>query len=122
MVAQLVRHERLETTLPKAKELRRVADRAITLGKAQDLAARRAAAALLPRGGNDGTLAKLFGPLAERYAGREGGYTRVLASRVRSGDGARMAWIEFVDRPGELRRARPPRRAGGVLPASAAEV
>ena len=123
MVAQLVRHERLETTLPKAKELRRVADRAVTWGKTGDIPARRAAAAFLPRAGNDGTLAKLFGPLAARYADREGGYTRVLASRVRGGDGARMAWIEFVDRPGEMRRARPPkgRRAGGLLPASAGE-
>ena len=101
-----------------------MADRAVTLGKTADLASRRAAAALLPGNGADGTLAKLFGPLAARYADREGGYTRVLASRVRSGDGARLAWIEFVDRPGELRRARPPRmrREGGVLPASAAEV
>ena len=88
MVAQLVRHERLETTLPKAKELRRVADRAVTWGKTGDIPARRAAAAFLPRAGNDGTLAKLFGPLAARYAEREGGYTRVLASRVRGGDGA----------------------------------
>lgn len=102
-----------------------MADRAVTLGKTADLASRRAAAAMLPGNGADGTLAKLFGPLAARYTDREGGYTRVLASRVRAGDGARLAWIEFVDRPGELRRARPPRRRreeGGVLPASAAEV
>lgn len=120
MVAQLIRHERLETTLAKAKEVRRVADQAVTLGKRGDVAARRLAAASLPGGGrDDGALHKLFGELAERYKGRQGGYTRVLRSRVRSGDGAPLAWVEFVDRPGELRPAR--RATGGLLPASAAE-
>ena len=110
MVAQLVEHERIETTLPKAKELRRVADRAVTLAKAGDLAARRAALPLVQ--GSKETVAKLFGPLAKRYAEREGGYCRVLRSRSRLGDGAEMAFVEFVDRPGELRPARPP-AAGG---------
>ena len=105
MVAQLVEHERIETTLPKAKELRRLADRAVTLAKAGDLAARRAALPLVQ--GSKETVAKLFGPLAERYAEREGGYCRVLRSRQRLGDGAEMAFVEFVDRPGELRPARP---------------
>ena len=105
MVAQLVEHERIETTLPKAKELRRVADRAVTLAKAGDLAARRAALPLVQ--GSKETVAKLFGPLAKRYAEREGGYVRVLRSRSRLGDGAEMAFVEFVDRPGELRPARP---------------
>ena len=108
MVAQLVEHERIETTLPKAKELRRLADRAVTLAKAGDLAARRAALPLVQ--GSKETVSKLFGPLAERYAEREGGYCRVLRSRQRLGDGAEMAVVEFVDRPGELRPARP---AGG---------
>jgi len=112
MVAQLIRHERMETTLPKAKELRRLADKAVTLGKAGDLASRRAAAALLhSSAGTSGEVAKLFGELAGRYAGRAGGYTRVLASRLRPGDGARLAVIEFVDRPGEMRPARPGRGA-----------
>ena len=114
MVAQLIRHERMETTLPKAKELRRLADKAVTLGKAGDLASRRAAAALLhSSAGTAADVAKLFGELAARYAGREGGYTRVLASRTRPGDGARLAVIEFVDRPGEMRPARPGRGGGG---------
>ena len=105
MVAQLVEHERIETTLPKAKELRRIADRAVTLAKAGDLAARRAALPLVQ--GSKETVTKLFGPIAERYALREGGYCRVLRSRSRLGDGAEMAFVEFVDRPGELRPARP---------------
>jgi large subunit ribosomal protein L17 len=114
MVAQLIRHERMETTLPKAKELRRLADKAVTLGKAGDLPARRAAASLLhSSAGTSAEVAKLFGELAARYAGREGGYTRVLASRLRPGDNARLAVIEFVDRPGEMRPARPGRGGGG---------
>jgi len=119
MVAQLIRHERMETTLPKAKELRRLADKAITLGKTGDLASRRAAAALLhSSAGTSAEVAKLFGELAGRYAGRDGGYTRVLASRLRPGDNARLAVIEFVDRPGEMRPARPGRGAGGAATAA----
>ncbi|GMH32191.1 hypothetical protein BSKO_00025 [Bryopsis sp. KO-2023] len=105
MVTQLIEHERIETTLAKAKELRRIADKVITLGKKGTLAARRQAAGYLTR---DDCVQKLFAELAERYKLRPGGYTRVLHSRRRTNDAAEMAYIEFVDRPGELRPARPP--------------
>ena len=103
-MSQLVQHERIETTVQKAKELRRLADRVVSLGKRGDLAARRAAAAIVP---GDAHLAKLFGPLAQRYAARDGGYTRIVRTGVRKGDAAQMAFIEYVDREGELRPARP---------------
>lgn len=106
MVTQLLEHERIETTVAKAKELRRVADNVVQLGKDGSLAARREAAAIV-RG--DAALQKLFSQMAARYKDRAGGYTRVLLSRVRTGDAATMAWIEFVDRPNELRQSKPPR-------------
>lgn len=106
MVTQLIYHERIETTVPKAKELRQVADKMVTLGKEGSLLARRRAAAVL-RG--DFELHKLFTELAERYKERAGGYTRVLRTRIRQGDAAAMAFIEFVDRPNELREPKPPR-------------
>ena len=95
MTASLLRHEQIMTTLPKAKELRRVADRVITLGKRGTLHTRRQAAAIL---GDDALVRKLFGPLAERYRDRSGGYTRVLKAGFRYGDNAPMAVIELVDR------------------------
>ncbi len=95
MAAALIKHEQIQTTLPKAKDLRRVADRLITLGKRGDLHARRQAMAMLA----DRALTdKLFTTLAERYQGREGGYTRVLKAGFRFGDSAPMAYIELVDR------------------------
>jgi large subunit ribosomal protein L17 len=106
MVSQLIQHERIETTVQKAKEVRRLADRAVTWGKEGTLAARREAAAMV-RGPD--TLSKLFSVLAERYKEREGGYTRIFRTRRRPNDGAQMAFIEYVDREGELRPARPPR-------------
>ena len=109
-------HERIETTLPKAKELRRLADKVVTLGKAGSLYARRRAAGIV-RG--DGVLQKLFGELAERYKDRDGGYCRVLRTRRRANDAAQMAFIEYVDRPGELRPARPPK---SLLPKAAEAV
>uniref|UniRef100_A0A061QYJ2 Large ribosomal subunit protein bL17c n=1 Tax=Tetraselmis sp. GSL018 TaxID=582737 RepID=A0A061QYJ2_9CHLO len=105
MVTQLIRHQRLRTTLPRAKELRRVADQMVTLGKKGDLSARRRATAVI-RG--DEEVRELFTTLAERYREREGGYTRVLKTFRRKNDAAPMAYIEFVDRPGEFRPARPP--------------
>lgn len=105
MVTQLIEHERIETTLPKAKELRRIADQVITLGKQGDLTARRRAGAIV---NGDAEMHKLFGALAERYAGRDGGYTRIIRTGQRQGDAAEMAFIEYVDRDGELRPARPP--------------
>ncbi len=91
----LLKHEQITTTLPKAKDLRPVVDRLITLGKRGNLHARRQAAALLR---DDKLTQKLFGPLAERYATRSGGYTRVLKAGFRYGDSATMAVSELVDR------------------------
>ena len=95
MAAALLKHEQITTTLPKAKDLRRVVDRLITLGKRGDLHARRQAFSVLR---DDATTAKLFGDLAERYKSRPGGYTRVLKAGFRYGDMAAMGVIELVDR------------------------
>ncbi len=100
MAAALIKHEQIRTTLPKAKDLRGVTDRLITLGKRGDLHARRQALAVL----KDRALTeKLFGMLAERYATRRGGYTRVLRAGFRYGDSAPMAVIELVDRDPDAR-------------------
>jgi large subunit ribosomal protein L17 len=96
MVTALFEHEQIETTDAKAKELRRIADQMITLGKRGDLHARRQAAAVIRR---DDVEKKVFGVLAERYRSRKGGYTRVMKSRVRIGDAARLSIVELVDRP-----------------------
>ena len=95
MAAALIKHEQIRTTLPKAKDLRGVTDRLITLGKRGDLHARRQALAVLK---DRAITEKLFGALAERYASRRGGYTRVLRAGFRYGDSAPMAIIELVDR------------------------
>ena len=95
MAAALIKHEQITTTLPKAKELRPVAEKLITLGKKGGLANQRLAYAQLR---DDAMVAKLFGALAERYRGRAGGYCRVLRAGTRYGDAADMAVIEFVDR------------------------
>jgi len=95
MANALIKHEQIKTTLPKAKELRRVADRLITLGKKGGLHRRRQAFAQLR---DDAMVAKLFDTLASRYEGRPGGYTRVLKAGFRYGDSAPMAIIELVDR------------------------
>ena len=95
MAASLIKHEQITTTLPKAKELRPVAEKLITLGKRGGLHARRQAYAQLR---DDVMVTKLFSTLAERYKGRPGGYCRVLKAGIRYGDAANMAVIEFVDR------------------------
>jgi large subunit ribosomal protein L17 len=95
MAASLLKHEQIKTTLPKAKDLRRVVDRLITLGKRGDLHARRQAMSVLR---DRAITAKLFKDLAERYQERPGGYTRVLKAGFRYGDMAPMAIIELVDR------------------------
>jgi len=95
MAHALLKHEQITTTLPKAKELRPVAEKLITLGKRGGLHARRQAYAQLR---DDVMVAKLFGALADRYKTRAGGYTRVLKAGVRYGDAASMAVIELVDR------------------------
>src|SRR6202789_2036982 len=95
MAHALLKHEQITTTLPKAKELRPVAEKLITLGKRGGLHARRQAYATLR---DDVIVAKLFGTLADRYKARAGGYTRVLKAGIRYGDAASMAVIELVDR------------------------
>ncbi|MPZ11322.1 MAG: 50S ribosomal protein L17 [Kiloniellaceae bacterium] len=95
MAASLIKHEQIKTTLPKAKDLRRVIDRLVTLGKRGDLHARRQALSVLR---DTQITAKLFEELAERYKERNGGYSRVLKAGFRYGDMAPMALIELVDR------------------------
>lgn len=108
LVTELLDHEVVRTTEAKAKELRRWGDRMITLGKRGSLHARRQAAAVVRR---RAVVQKLFADLAERYAGRAGGYTRVVKLGIRSGDAARMAVVELVGRedaskPAPRRRRR----------------
>lgn len=100
MVAALLKHEQIETTLPKAKELRAITDNMITLGKRGGLHARRQALAVVP---DTALVEKLFTDLAKRYADRPGGYTRVLKAGHRYGDAAPMAIIELVDRDPEAK-------------------
>lgn len=95
MAVALLKHEQITTTIPKAKELRPVVERLITRGKAGGLHGKRLAYAQLR---DDAIVAKLFGPLAERYKGRAGGYCRVLKAGMRYGDATMMAVIELVDR------------------------
>ena len=95
MAVALLKHEQITTTLPKAKELRPVAEKLITLGKRGGLHARRLAHAQLR---DDVIVTKLFGALADRYWTRAGGYCRVLKAGMRYGDAADMAVIELVDR------------------------
>ena len=96
MVTSLLEYERIETTDAKAKDLRRVAERMITLGKRGDLHARRSALRTIQ---SKEITAKVFGELAERFRDRAGGYTRVMKLRTRVGDAAPMSIIELVDRP-----------------------
>ena len=95
LAAALIKHEQIVTTLPKAKELRPFVEKLVTLGKKNDLAARRRASAQLPE---ERWAAKLFETLGPRYAERQGGYTRIMKADFRYGDNAPMAVIEFVDR------------------------
>lgn len=96
MACSLIEHEVIKTTLPKAKELRRVAEPLITLAKNDSVANRRLA---FSRMGDKGVVGKLFSEVAPRYAERPGGYTRILKCGFRPGDAAPMAFIELVDRP-----------------------
>ena len=95
MVCSLVAHEQITTTLPKAKELKRIADKVITLAKKGDLHARRM---LISKVRQQDAVKKLIDVLGPRYASRQGGYSRVLKAGFRHGDMAPMAVIEFVDR------------------------
>lgn len=95
MAASLIKHEQIVTTLPKAKALRPVVEKLVTLAKRNNLAARRLVASRLR---DEGMTKKLFDTLGPRYAARMGGYTRVLKAGFRHGDNAPVAVIEFVDR------------------------
>ena len=96
MACSLFEHEVIKTTLPKAKELKRVAEPLITLAKKDSVANRRLAFA---RTGSKETVGKLFAELGPRYIERPGGYTRILKCGFRSGDTAPMAFVELIDRP-----------------------
>src|SRR5437762_7338065 len=100
LAAALLKHEQIRTTLPKAKDLRPIVERLITLGKRGGLHARRQAIAKLQ---DAGLANKLLTVLAERYATRAGGYTRIVRAGFRYGDDAPMAVIEFVDRDPEAK-------------------
>ncbi len=100
LVQALIQRERISTTLAKAKELRGKVEKTITLGKKGTLHARRQAFKLAPA---KEAVQKVFGPLAERYANRPGGYTRIIRIGHRRGDDAPMAFIELVDRDGEAK-------------------
>ena len=107
MATSLLRHEVIKTTLPKAKELRRVAEPLITLGKTPTLANRRLAFSRLR---DREIVGKLFDELGPRFANRNGGYLRILKCGFRDGDNAPMAYVELLDRP-----------AAGEAPAEASE-
>jgi large subunit ribosomal protein L17 len=102
MAGSLIEHEQIKTTLPKAKELKRIIDKLITLGKRGDLHARRQAASRLKQ---DMHVEKLFAVLGPRYAERQGGYVRVLKAGFRYGDMAPMAIVELVDRDPDAKGA-----------------
>ncbi len=95
LAVSLIEHEQILTTLPKAKDLRPIVEKLVTLGKRGDLHARRQVIAQI---GNEGVVKRLFETLAPRYATRNGGYLRIMKAGFRKGDNAAMAVIEFVDR------------------------
>ena len=98
MTVSLIEHELIKTTLPKAKELRRVAEPLITLAKEDSVAKRRLAFSRLR---SDAAVGKLFSEIGPRYKARSGGYLRILKCGHRPGDRAPMAFVELVDRPAE---------------------
>lgn len=100
MACALIKHEQISTTLPKAKELRPYVEKLVTLGKRGSLHARRQALSTLP---DKAAVDKLFDALKDRYAERQGGYTRVLKAGFRYGDAAPMAIIELIDRDPEAK-------------------
>jgi len=119
LVTSLLDHEVIHTTEPRAKELRRVADRMIAFAKRRDLHSRREVLRLV---GDKRVVAKLFADLADRYRSRNGGFTRIVKIGPRRGDGAMMTLIELVDRPAKAAAAPAPVRAAKeeVAPASEA--
>jgi large subunit ribosomal protein L17 len=114
LVQALIQKERISTTLAKAKELRGKVEKTITLGKRGTLHARRQAFKLAPA---KEIVQKVFGPLAERYSKRPGGYTRIIRIGNRKGDNAPMAFIELVDREGEsAEKVAPKKEAAETKP------
>ena len=106
MTSSLIEHEAIKTTLPKAKELRRVAEPLITLAKEDTVSKRRLAFSRLR---DKVAVGKLFAELGPRYKARPGGYLRILKCGFRPGDNAPMAFVELVDRPAALVDAEPPK-------------
>jgi len=118
MVLALIRHEKITTTDPKAKELRRIADRMVTLGKKGDLAARRRAFAFMQ---SHEAVGKLFGEIAPRFKDRNGGYTRVIKMGHRRGDAAMLSIIEFTGTEEKTKAKKPRKRAAKKEAAAASE-
>ena len=120
LAGSLIEHEQIVTTLPKAKDLRPIVEKLVTLGKRGDLHARRQVIAQI---GNEGVVKRLFETIAPRYATRNGGYLRIMKAGFRQGDNAAMAVIEFVDRDvdakGAADRARVEAEAGSEEAAAA---
>ena len=114
MAASLIEHEQIVTTLPKAKEIRPIVEKLVTLGKRGDLHARRQAISQIR---DNDAVRKLFDAIATRYATRNGGYIRIMKAGFRTGDNAPMAVVEFVDRDVDARGAKD--RARVALEASA---
>ena len=103
MAASLIEHEQIVTTLPKAKEIRPIVEKLVTLGKRGDLHARRQAISQIR---DNDAVRKLFDAIATRYATRNGGYIRIMKAGFRTGDNAPMAVVEFVDRDVDARGAK----------------
>lgn len=113
LVTSLIEHEKIETTEAKAKELRGIAERMITLGKRGDLHSKRMAMSYIR---SRDAVAKLFDDVAARCANREGGYTRIIKTKVRYGDSAPMAVLELVDKPGEVYKGPSKKKAAKAKP------
>jgi large subunit ribosomal protein L17 len=120
LASSLIQHERFETTLPKAKDLRRVVEKLITLAATDSLANRRLALSYLQ---TKDSVHKLFADIGPRFKGRRGGFTRVVRTRTRVGDAAEMAVIEFVERGGssssKITKGKAKSRSGAKVSATA---
>jgi large subunit ribosomal protein L17 len=117
LAASLIEHEQIVTTLPKAKDLRPIVEKLVTLGKRGDLHARRQAISQI---GNEPLVKRLFDTIAPRYAQRNGGYLRIMKAGFRKGDNAAMAVIEFVDRDTSAKGAADRARVEAEEPAAEA--
>ena len=117
MAASLITHEQIVTTLPKAKEIRPIVEKLVTLGKRGDLHARRQAISQIR---DVAVVAKLFDAIASRYATRNGGYLRIMKAGFRQGDNAAMAVIEFVERDVDAKGAADKARVAAEAEAEAA--